>query len=177
MVKLNQWLLVGVNIALLGGLTLVAMQITQDYESRSDRHSIEDVVQQYAHRWDAKDANGFASLFTEDVVVERWVLGELKSRLEGRPALLAYAEGSYAGRLADRQTRHHMSGVVFIALTEDSAVTENMVLITHQTGADIAARIASSGIYRNTWRRTDKGWKIAKRVLLTDRVAQSTERL
>ena len=83
------------------------------------------------------------------------MLGELRSRLEGRHSLIVYAKESHGERLADRQTRHHMSGLMFIELTADSALTENIVLITHQTAADPAARIANFGIYRNTWRRTD----------------------
>ena len=69
-----------------------------------------------------------------------------------------------------------MSGVVFIELGADSALTENMVLITHQPAADPSARIAGTGIYRNTWRKTDQGWKIAKRVLFTDRVVNQPVR-
>ena len=30
---------------------------------------------------------------------------------------------------------------------------------------------AESAIYRNTWKKTDLGWKIAERVLFTDRFA------
>ena len=61
-----------------------------------------------------------------------------------------------------------MSNLVFIELTEDTARTQNMVLVTHQIEGDTAAYINNSGIYRNTWRRTDQGWKIARRVLFID---------
>ena len=44
-----------------------------------------------------------------------------------------------------------------------------MALITHQTEGDSAPFISGSGIYRNTWKKTARGWKIAKRVLFTDR--------
>ncbi len=139
----------------------------------ADRLAIEDAIAQYAHRWDAKDAPGFVSLFTEDVVIERWLHGKLKSRLEGRDALLAYAETSHEGRLADRQTRHHMSAIVFIEMTVDAALTENVVLITHQTALDSVPRVVSSGVYRNIWRKTNLGWKIARRVLLVDSAESS----
>jgi len=145
----------------------------QSDDSFAERLEIADVIAQYSYRWDSKDAEGFASLFTQDATMERWASGKLipGSRLEGRQTILAYAQESHEGRLADRQTRHHMSGLVFIELTENSALTENMVLITHQTAAEAAAHIASSGIYRNTWRKIDQGWRIAKRVLYTDRGA------
>ena len=170
MARLGRWLLIAANLGILAGLTFAVLQIRQSYEAVADRAAIEDVIAQYAHRWDSKDATGFAALFTEDATTEHVVLGELKSRIEGRPALLAYARESHEGRLADRQTRHHMSGIVLIELSAHPALTQNLVLITHQTSADPVGRIVSIGTYRNTWRKTDGGWKIAKRVLVTDRV-------
>ena len=91
------------------------------------------------------------------------------SRVVGYQAIVEYARTSHNGRLADRQTRHHFSGLVFLELSADSAVTENMALITHQTTEDRAPFISGSGIYRNRWRKTEQGWKIAERVLFSDR--------
>ncbi len=62
-----------------------------------------------------------------------------------------------------------MSALVFLELSSDSAVTENMALITHQTADDQAPFISASGIYRIRWRRTAQGWRIAERVLFLDR--------
>lgn len=139
--------------------------------SIEDRLAIAEQLAQYSYRWDSKDADGFADLFTEDGVMERrrgdaLVTG---SRVEGRPAIRDYARTSHRGRLADRQTRHHMSALVFLELSTDVAITESMALITHQTEGDSAPFISGSGIYRNTWKKTTRGWKIAKRVLFTDR--------
>ena len=142
----------------------------EDLSALQDRLAIADALSQYSYRWDGKDAAGFAELFTEDGVIERWREGTLvpNSRVEGRQAIYQYARQSHEGRLADRQTRHHFSGLVFLELTDSSAVTENMALITHQTAADRAARISSSGIYRNTWRKTPAGWLISRRILFSD---------
>ena len=139
--------------------------------SIEDRLAIAEQLAQYAYRWDAKDAEGFAELFTEDGVMERRrgdavVPG---SRVEGRRAIRDYARTSHQGRLADRQSRHHMSALVFLELSTDSAITENMALITHQPEGDDVPFISGSGIYRNTWKKTAQGWKIAERVLFSDR--------
>ena len=48
-------------------------------------------------------------------------------------------------------------------------MTENMALITHQTAEDRVPFISGSGVYRNTWKKTAEGWRIAKRLLFTDR--------
>ena len=150
-------------------LVMAMSSVDANHEDLHERIAIQDLIIQYAYRWDAKDADGFADLFTEDAVLERWAQGALKSRIEGKAAILAYSRKSHQGRLADRQTRHHMSGVVFKNLTESSAVTENMVLITHQIDGQPTPQVVSSGIYRNSWRKTEGGWKIANRVLMSDR--------
>ena len=136
----------------------------------SDRLEIAEVVAQYSYRWDSKDSQGFADLFAEDGVMERWVEGVLvpNSRVEGRQAIFEYAKRSHEGRLADRQTRDHMSALTFLELKATSAITENMALITHQTAGE-PPFISASGIYRNTWRKTAQGWKISNRALYNDR--------
>ena len=143
----------------------------QEADGLANRIAIGDQLAQYSYRWDSKNSNGFADLFTDDGVMERQVDGTVvsNSRVVGRRAILDYARTAHQGRLADRQTRHHMSALVFLELSSDSAVTENMALITHQTADDPAPFISASGIYRITWRRTAQGWRIAERVLVLDR--------
>lgn len=135
-----------------------------------DRALIGEMLAQYSYRWDGKNSAGFAELFTEEGSMERWVSGARVegSVVEGRNSIFDYARQAHLGRLADRQTRHHFSALVFKELTEIHAVTENMALITHQTAGNPPV-ISSSGIYRITWRKTDQGWRMVKRILFTDR--------
>lgn len=132
--------------------------------------TIQELIAEYAFRWDSKLSAEFAGLFTEDASMERWLDGETVagSRLEGKQAILDYAVESHNGRLVDRQSRHHMSGIRFLELGENTALTENLVLITHQTVGDSAPVNRSSGIYRINWRLTPEGWKMSRRILLTD---------
>ena len=134
-----------------------------------ERAAIYDVLTQYSYRWDSKDSIGFAELFTEDGSLERRVNGEkiVSATIKGKDAILNYAKNSHQGRLADRLSRHHFSGLVFIELNETTAITENMALITHQT-ENSAPFIVSSGYYLNSWTKTENGWRISKRVLKTD---------
>ena len=155
--------------ALLANPSLAAENSTTE-----DKLAIAEMVAQYSYRWDSKDSTGFSNLFTADGVMERWVAGELVtgSRVSGREEIFSYAITSHEGRLADRQTRHHASGLVFIELSANSALTENMALITHQTAGTAPAFISGSGIYRNSWRKTSEGWRITKRLLFTDRFVE-----
>ncbi|MDA1091801.1 MAG: nuclear transport factor 2 family protein [Acidobacteria bacterium] len=165
----------GVCAALAGALgPLVSSHpAAQDLRELQDRLEIAEQLAQYSYRWDSKDSEGFAKLFTADGAMDQHRGGEPISgaRVVGHDAILDYARTSHQGRLADRQTRHHFSALVFLELTPDHAVTENMALITHQTADDTAAFISASGIYRNTWKKTAEGWRIAERVLSTDRFA------
>ena len=149
-----------------------ATGITQESEFSRDRIEIAEQLAQYSYRWDSKNAEGFSELFTNEAVIERWYDGILVpgSRIVGRQSIFEYAKRSHEGRLADRQTRHHMSSLVFLELSEERALTENMALITHQTAQSGTPFISASGIYRNTWRKTGHGWRIVKRILLSDRV-------
>ncbi len=156
---------------LLCWLTVAGPAAGADTELRlQDRAMIEGMLAQYSYRWDGKDSAGFAALFTEDGIMERWVAGTRvdDSVVSGRDAIFDYARRSHQGRLADRQTRHHFTALVFKELDETHALTENMALITHQTENSPPA-IASSGIYRITWRKTGQGWRMVRRILLTDR--------
>ena len=146
--------------------------ITQEVDFTRDRIEIAEQLAQYSYRWDGKNAKGFSELFAGEAVMERWRDGALVSgsRIVGRQAIFEYAKRSHAGRLADRQTRHHMSNLVFLELSEERALTENMALITHQTAESGTPFINGSGIYRNTWRKTEHGWRIVKRILFSDRV-------
>ena len=69
---------------------------------------------------------------------------------------------------------HHQSGVLFKELTPDSAETQNMVIITHQTAKDEAPRPVYSGVYHDDWHKTDHGWQIARRVFYVDRFIRSS---
>jgi len=136
----------------------------------SSRMAIAETLTQYPYRWDSKSTQAFANLFTEDAVMERWRKGALieESRLQGKAAIFEYADNAHTGRLADRQTRHHFSNLVFLELSDRNAVTENMALITHQTAEDAVARVSSSGIYRISWEKSAGEWKISKRLLFVD---------
>lgn len=151
-------------------ILLAPVQAAEDGTRLNDRTAIGDSLSQYSYRWDSKNSAAFAELFTEDAVMERWRDGKLieASRVRGKAAILEYAMNAHTGRLADRQTRHHFSNLVFLELSDSYAVTENMALITHQTAEDTAARISSSGIYRISWEKSGAQWKIAKRILFVD---------
>ena len=143
----------------------------EDLRDLHNRALISEALAQYPYRWDTKDTQGFANLFTEDGIMERKVGGETVegSVVQGKAAIFEYGREAHLGRLAEVQSRHHFSNVIFLELEANHAVTQNMALITHQVEGSAPAYISSSGIYLITWRNTEQGWKIANRALTVDR--------
>ncbi len=134
-----------------------------------ERARIADQVAKYAQLWDRKAAEEFTELFTDDGVMDRYVAGALDeaSVVRGHAEILSYARASYEGRLKDRQSRHHFSGLVFEELSEQAAVTEHRFMVTHKI-AGKAPFIAASGTYRIEWRKTGDGWLMSHRTLFVD---------
>lgn len=141
-------------------------EVSTDYE---DRQAIGTQLAEYAYRWDRKDAEAFTELFAEDGGID-WVLGgePAERSLVGRPTILAYARNAHAERIGERQSRHHFTSLVFRELSADRAVTENMMLVTHQPPGG-TLEVMSSGYYRIAWTKIDGEWLIAQRTLYVDR--------
>src|SRR5919197_75301 len=71
--------------------------------SLADKLAIQEVIARYSYTYDAQDAEGFAALFTEDAVWERYAWGAThpEMRLVSRAAIHAWA----AQRLHERRER------------------------------------------------------------------------
>ena len=138
--------------------------------SLESKLAIQEVIAQYSYTYDAKDAEAFSKLFTEDAVWELYMFGstEPQVRLNSRQAIRDWAAHNYRGRTASVNSRHHQSGTLFDELTDGNARTRTMVLITHQNATDITPRPTLSGVYYDLWRKTAGGWKLARRMLYHD---------
>ena len=77
--------------------------------------------------------------------------------------------------LRENDIRNLPAGV-FDDLTADAASTRTMLLLTSIGPGDRHPRTVSSGVYRDEWRRTAEGWRIARRVADMDRPAPDAPR-
>ena len=59
-----------------------------------NRTAIVDILTQYSYRWDSKDSAGFAEIFTQDGILERWGNGERieSATIKGKDAIFDYAK-------------------------------------------------------------------------------------
>jgi uncharacterized protein (TIGR02246 family) len=138
--------------------------------SIEDKLAIHEVIAQYAHTWEAKDAEGFASLFTEDAVWESFAPGDTQPRFraESRASIRAWATQSHHERPQGRYVRHHQSSTWFEALTTEAARTQTIGLVTMRDATDAAPRLTHSGVYHDQWRKTPEGWRFVRRTFHWD---------
>ena len=143
-----------------------------------DRLAILEVVGRYAYAWDAKDARGYASWFTAGGLLEVYTRGrdEPAIREQGREAIERWAAGIHNGTLPGmrapdprERTRHAPGVTVFDVLEADSAQTRTMLFETRVEGGGSTPVPQIAGVYSDEWRRTDEGWRLARRTLRMDR--------
>ncbi len=137
--------------------------------SVEDRFAILEVIANYSYTYDAKDADAYAALFTEDAVFEVYA-GREKPLVynEGREAIRTWARGLHEEMPEGYQSRHNQSGTVFEELGPDAARTRTMLLGTRRYPGDKAPGVSGTGVYSDEWRKTPEGWRFARRTLHMD---------
>jgi hypothetical protein len=138
--------------------------------SVEDRLAIQEVIARYAHAYDDGDAASFADVFTDDGVFEIFASGRGApvARLQSSAEIRDWAARRLAARRGRFTSRHHQSSILFEDLTPTSARTRTAVLVTHQGVSEAAPRVTTSGAYRDRWRKTSTGWRIAHRAAHVD---------
>ncbi|MDF1733859.1 MAG: nuclear transport factor 2 family protein [Minwuia sp.] len=121
---------------------------------------------EYCHLVDHGSAAGIADLFTDDGV---WAAG--KRAFEGMDAIRDNFQKRQDNR--ERRSRHVCSNALIAVQDADNATgTVYLILYRHDDPADAPIRPASLpevvGAYRDTFRRTDAGWRFSRRDVVAD---------
>jgi 3-phenylpropionate/cinnamic acid dioxygenase small subunit len=129
-----------------------------------DRQEILDLIHRYSYCYDEHDLESFAALFTDDAVLSL-PTGDIVSRAE--------IHRTFAARrrmLADQgiQPRHHQTNVLLEAVADDEVRGRAMLLLTWQHRGEPGPRLQGSGIYEDRFRRTERGWRLARRRIRVD---------
>jgi uncharacterized protein (TIGR02246 family) len=132
--------------------------------------AIHEMIAQYSYTYDGGDPEGFAQVFAEDGVFEIFVRGKTTPsvRLQSRKEIREWAAQPLQARVGRFTSRHYQFGTLFDVLTSESALTRTMVLVTHQDVTGAAPRPTGSGVYHDQWRKTDQGWRLARRAAHVD---------
>jgi len=131
-----------------------------------DMLAIQQQVARYSYTFDSGDAEGWASVFTEDGLWEFYTSGATTpaTKLEGHTQLRDFCAQRFGERQGGVTSYHHQSGLIIDELTADSARGRTMVIITIQIPEE-APRLYLTGVYEDQWVKTPQGWRIKYRVL------------
>jgi hypothetical protein len=121
----------------------------------------------YNHHIDAVDADAFVALFTEDAIWARAVPGP-RLEVKGHDGLRALM-GQLIGQ-SDRLRKHLLTNAVVTVTGPDEAEGLCTGLAVYGPAGDRTLPVGLGGIelvgdYRDVYRRTPKGWRIASREL------------
>lgn len=118
-----------------------------------DRAALSDLLVELADALDARDGARYATLYTEDGVLE--LPGGV--RAEGREQLQAGVERG----IAHYDAVWHLSANHAIELDGDAARTRSYVIAVHRHGPKPEHHATGAGWYTNTARRTPVGWRFS----------------
>ena len=136
--------------------------------SDPDRSEITDLIYRYSYTVDARDLEGFLSLFTEDC---RWVanLPEKPIVLESRTKLREYVT-TRLKYFTDQgiQTRHLQTNTILTRVNADQVQGVTYIMLLGQVKGEAAPRVISTGIYKDQFVKTEEGWRFAVREATLD---------
>jgi uncharacterized protein (TIGR02246 family) len=112
-----------------------------------------ELLQSYAARFDARDARGFAELFTADATI----VTPLGKDLVGRERIVNMIERTPPGG-------EHRIGVPEVTQQDESSATTRTPF-----SATLADGTAVTGTYENTFARNGGDWLISRHVIAFDR--------
>jgi 3-phenylpropionate/cinnamic acid dioxygenase small subunit len=131
--------------------------------SNDDRAEIRDLLSKYAHAWDSKNVEKFISLFTEEAIVQIYLAGVLKGEavtVEQRTQHALMRTRKF--RAEGIQTRHYLTNTL-LTLQPDNAIRgKTYFYVTWQYEGEMSPIPKHTGVYMDTFVKTDSGWKFLK---------------
>ena len=132
------------------------------------REEIAGVMQRYARGVDARDAESLRTCFTDDATADYVGIQECDSP--------EHIVSWVVGAVSRYDSTHHLNGVPDVVLDGDSASSVMYLQAAHMRPAERGRGILFlGGIYRDELRRTESGWRIARRVFETTWRQQTSE--
>jgi len=134
--------------------------------SSPDRQEIVDLIYRYSYTYDAKDLDGWLSLFLENAT---WSVYEPNSSvpafvLKSNDERRQFAEQRLK-ELAEQgiQTRHYMTNTLLNKISERRVKGVTMLLLSWQYTSEASPHLINTGYYRDEFVKTKHGWIFASR--------------
>ncbi len=176
--KLAQCLTILMVTVVLGGCATTSkickddqVAVQESLQQLIDQQEIRELISHYSYSWDSKQPDKLAALFTDNASWEWWPAGAQKAKVihSPRQTFRDWAAERFTTNLADRRTRHYQTNTVFLEMTNTTARTRTIILVTHAVHGDKGPKVpAHTGIYEDKLTKTPEGWRISRRKLYTD---------
>jgi 3-phenylpropionate/cinnamic acid dioxygenase small subunit len=134
-----------------------------------DRLEILDLLARYSHAVDDGAAEDYVGCFTDDGAFHGRVGMPDEIHVEGRAALLAFAE-SFVARRGLTQNRHIQTNTTVLEQTDTTARARTYLLVMQTRGVN-PPEPGLTSVYEDQLAKTDKGWRIQLRRAIPDRKA------
>ena len=132
--------------------------------SADDKLAIAELLARSAYAFDEQDLEMLEACFTPDAVFSILIKGgDMIGPFEGREAVMKLYRDSMDAQTDVR--RHVASNIFFKSETGDPQVISNLTLFATENAT---TTLLSVGVYQDTVRRTDDGWRVLKRHLDLD---------
>lgn len=138
-----------------------------------DRQRIADLISQSAYAYDSKDVEGYLDLFTQDCLLEMYAGSEQRPivKATGREEL-GMVTRQRLTQLTQKgiQSRHYQTNTVLTPRRDGRIEGVTMLNLMWQAAGEKPVTV-TTGIYRDLFEKTDRGWRFAKRSLFIDQTA------
>jgi len=148
----------------------------------SDKLEINEQISKFAFYRDELKMENLLSLFTDDAVIE-WITGKneqeflWKGKLEIKKGFGKYFDQARNLKVPFKfnkgiTTRHILTNPIYLELTKNNTKTKTAFLVTwtynsKKTGIKNKPNTIYQGYYEDEFIKTSKGWKIAKKKVIT----------
>ena len=138
------------------------MNLEQKVQYLMDRKEIEDKCIAYAHAIDSRDYTLLRTLFTKDAELDFTPSGGMKGNIDEIVPFLEQNLGIF------KSSQHMMTNIMVDFKDDGTAATRvmlhNPMTLSLPQNPEEDFTFYVGLWYNDTWVRTEKGWKIAKRV-------------
>jgi ketosteroid isomerase-like protein len=132
--------------------------------SAEDKLAIHELLARSAYAYDEQDLKMLEACFTEDAVFSILIKGsDMIGPFEGREAIMKLYGDSMAVQTDVR--RHVTSNMFFKSESGDPLIISNLTLFATEGGS---TKLLSAGVYQDTVKHTNDGWRIIRRHLDLD---------
>jgi len=145
-------------------LSLMALLVNPVHADVSidDWRAIQDVMSRYAFTWDSKHAEQHVNLFTENGISQIIYAGNILSETTSNSERLTRTQNRLSEFTSKGiSSRHILSNMILKTGSEGEITGKTYFYVVLTTEGEAAPTPKYTGVYKDTFSKTEEGWKIS----------------